>query len=150
MILFPKPDRSTFRPKLTLTDEINELDIGWAEGEFNDGRPYRAELWSWRHLLIVTLIFSTIDLDNFSEQELADLLEKDFLLEFKRSQKVYPSKIRDSSGNEMWSVNVLVPHGAETLATLSPRFNPYQEITPTEKEKKSLIPSAVRPRLLRL
>jgi len=148
MILFPKPDRSTFRPRLTLTDEIYELDIGWAEGEFKDGRPYRAELWSWTHLLVVTFFFSTIDLETFSEQKLADLLQKEFLLKFKGDQKVYPSKVRDSSENEMLSITVLVRHGDETLLTLGPRFNPYQEITAPEEKNKSLIPLAVRPRLL--
>jgi hypothetical protein len=101
MVSFPKPDRSTFRPNLILRDEIGELDIGWVEGEFSDGRPYRAEFWSWEHLSAFTFFFSNLGLENSSEQELADLLEKEVSLQFKESKKVTADRIQDSSGNEM-------------------------------------------------
>ena len=70
-IFFPKPDRSAFSPNSTVRDVDRELDTGWAEGEWKDGRPYRAELWSWKDLSVVTFFFSTLGLEDAQEAELA-------------------------------------------------------------------------------
>jgi hypothetical protein len=142
MALFPKPDRSTFAPKLTAMDEDTELDIGWVESEFSDGRPYRAELWSWDHLSAITFFFSTIGVENISGQELADLLQKEVSLQFKGSKKVSAEKIQDSSGNEMWSLSLLVRDGDETLLTLGVQFNAYKEISAKDERKAFLVPKA--------
>jgi hypothetical protein len=138
MALFPKPDRSTFVPKLTDMDENTELDNGWAESEFSDGRPYRAELWSWDHLSVITFFFSTIGVEDISDQELADLLQKEVSLQFKGSKKVSAEKIQDSSGNEMWSVSLLVRDGDETLLTLGVQFNSYKKIAARDERNASL------------
>ena len=133
MALFPKPDRSTFIPKLTPVDELTELDNGWVEGEFSDGRPYRAELWSWDHLSAITFFFSTIGVENISVQGLADLLQREVPLQFKGSKKISAEKIQDSSGNEMWAVSLLVGDGDETLVTAGLQFNPYKGIFSNEE-----------------
>ena len=123
---YPKPDRSYFKPNLTVVNKDQQLDIGWAEGVFSDGRSYRAELWRWEHNSILTVFFSTIGLENASVQELSDLLEKELLLKFKGGEKgkksVMPSKVRDSSENEMWEVSILVGFDEEILVTGGPRF----------------------------
>jgi hypothetical protein len=73
-------------------DENTELDNGWVEGEFSDGWPYRAELWSWDHLSAITFFFSTIGVENISDQELADLLQKGFLSGSKGAKRFQPKK----------------------------------------------------------
>jgi len=125
MISFPKPDRSAFSPNLAAEAEGLEFDIGWAEGEWKDGRPYRAELWSWKDLSVVTFFFSTLGLEDAQEAELAGLLEKESLVEFPGTPKVYPERVRDSAGNEMWSVNVPVREGNENVVKLGFRLNRY-------------------------
>ena len=150
MALFPKPDRSTFSPKLTPVDEITELDKGWVEGEFSDGRPYRAELWFWDHLSAITFFFSTMGVENISDQGLADLLQKEVPLQFKGSKKISAEKIQDSSGHEMWSVSLLVRDGDETLLTLGIPFNSYKEIPAKDESAKAGSGPRVPPRGLRV
>ena len=125
MIPLPKPDRSAFSPNLAAEAEGLEFDIGWAEGEWKDGRPYRAELWSWRDLWVVTFFFSTIGLEDAGEQELARLIEKESFVEFSEARKVYPERVRDSAGNEMWSISMPVREGNKDLVKLVFRVNPY-------------------------
>jgi len=125
MISFPKPDRSAFSPNLTVEAEWVEFDIGWAEGEWKDGRPYRAELWSWRSLPVVTFFFSIIGMEDAGEPELARLLEKESFVEFLETRQVYPKRVRDSAGNEMWSVSIPVREEDKNLVKLGFRLNPY-------------------------
>ncbi|MCX5919628.1 MAG: hypothetical protein NTX30_23520 [Deltaproteobacteria bacterium] len=121
----PKPDRSSLSPNLTVKAIDRELDIGWAEGEWKDGRPYRAELWSWGGLLAITFFLSTLGLEDAREPELAGLLEKNSLVEFLRNRKVYPEKVLDSAKIEMWSVTIPIREGNENLVKLGFRLNPY-------------------------
>ena len=125
MISFPKPDRSAFSPNLTVKAEDREFDMGWAEGEWKDGRPYRAELWSWKDLTVVTFFFSTAGLEDAGEPELARLLEKEPLVEFPGTRKVYPERVRDSAGNEMWSVSIPIREGNKNLVKLGFLMYPY-------------------------
>jgi hypothetical protein len=103
-----KPDRSAFSPNLMVRAIDRKLDLRWAKGEWKDGRPYRAELWSWEGLSIVTFFFSTLDLEDAGEADLERILEKESLLEFPGTPRVYPERVRDSGGNEIWSVSVTV------------------------------------------
>jgi hypothetical protein len=148
MALFPKPDRSSFIPKLTSVDEITELDKGWVEGEFSDGRPYRAELWFWDHLSAITFFFSTIGVENISDQGLADLLQGEVPLQFEGSKKISAEKMQDSSGNEMWAVSLLARDGDETLVTVGLQFNPYNGIL--AKEERNGFPAGKAIRLMAL
>jgi hypothetical protein len=149
MSLLPKPDRSAFRPKLSSMDESEELDNGWVEGKFSDGRPYRAESWSWDHLSAITFFFSTPGVENVSDQGLADLLQREIPLQFRGEKKVSAEKIMDFSGNEMWSVSLLVRDGEETLVAVGLQFKPYEEIL--SKEERNAIPAHkdIRSRVLK-
>jgi hypothetical protein len=124
-IPIPKPDRSSLTPNLTVKAIDRELDIGWAEGEWKDGRPYRAELWSWGDLSVVTFFLSTLGLEDAREPELAGLLDKNSLVEFLRKRKVYPEKVLDSAGNEMWALTIPIREGNKTLVKFGFRLNPY-------------------------
>ena len=143
MGLFPKPDRSTFIPKITPVDEITELDNGWVEGEFSDGRPYRAESWSWDHLSAITFFFSTIGVENISDQGLADLLQREVSLQFEGRKRISAEKIQDASGYEMWAVSLLVRDGDETLVKAGLQFNPYKAILSNEERNGSLARKAI-------
>ncbi len=127
MVVFPKPDRSNLSPRLNPEDETVEMDIGWAEGKFSDGHPYRAELWSWQHLRAVTFFFSRIGLENSTGEELVRLLEREVSLRFVGDESVTADKIQDYSGNDLWSVCIILRHEDETWAVMDLRFNPYQE-----------------------
>jgi hypothetical protein len=124
-IPIPKPDRSALSPNLTVKAIDRELDKGWAEGEWKDGRPFRAELWSWGGLSAVTFFFSTLGLEDAREPELAGLLEENSLVQFLTNRKVYLEKVMDSAGNEMWSVTIPILEGNENLAKLGFRLNHY-------------------------
>jgi hypothetical protein len=146
MIFLPKPDRSAFLPKLFPVDEDEELDNGWVEGKFSDGRPYRGEMWSWDHLSAVTFFFSTVGIENLSEQGLADLLQREVSLQFKGEKRISAEKMMDFSDQEMWSVSLLVRDGEETLVAVGLQFKPYEEIL--SKEERNAIPvhKAIRSR----
>ena len=127
MSTFPKPDRSYFKPNLAIANKEDQLDIGWAEGVFTDGRPYRAELWSCKSDSILTFFFSTTGLETASLLELVDLLGKEVSLKFTGGKSVTRSKVRDSSENEMWEVSVLVGCEEEILVKGGPRLKYYNE-----------------------
>ncbi len=130
---FPRPDRSSFRPKLDRRDEDYEIDLGWSEGSFTDGRPYRAELWVWRHLLVVTFYFSTVRLETASPQELIDLLIKENLLRFADAKKAAAEILRDPSQNEMWALSVPLVRAVEIEASTEIRFRRYAGLGQPEK-----------------
>ena len=106
MTKFPRPDMSGYKPNLASSDEGHGFDIGWIEGEFSDGRPYRAELWCWDHNSNITFFFSSLELENASDQELADLLERETSFKVGSRKLIVPIKTQDFSGNELWSVNI--------------------------------------------
>lgn len=136
----PKPDRSNFQPKLIMDEETGEKDIGWAEGEFGDGRPYRVELWSWVHLSAITFFFSAVGLEKASDQKIAAFLEKELPLHFKGNKKVAAKIIEDSSANLMWSVSIVTYQGGEALVKYEISFNPYQNNEEPRKRKERSIP----------
>lgn len=99
-------------PNFTKTAENDVLDVGWYEGTFSDGRPFRTECWCQDQVTMITFFFSTIDLENASQGEIAGLLVSENLVRF-NSDKRYLAARRfvDPSGNEMWSINIVVGDG---------------------------------------
>jgi len=57
--VYPKPDRSDYRPTRTRSAEEPSIDIGWGEGFLRDGRPYRVECWAEEGVTMLTYFFST-------------------------------------------------------------------------------------------
>jgi len=135
---FPRPDMSGYKPNLTNDDEGHGFDIGWTDGEFRDGRPYRAELWCWDHNLILTFFFSTLHMENASDKEFAEFFEKEGSFNVEEARRlIVPIKIQDCSGNELWSVNIFI--GGDKPSPLSgncTEFKPYEKgranITPPQ------------------
>ena len=113
---YPRPDRSSFTPNFRKSAEHPALDVGWAEGTLKDGRPYRAECWAEDGLTSLTFFFSTIGLEKLTDADFAALLETEGLLHFTGAERYVAARpLTDSSGNDMWSVNVVVGDDQSTF-----------------------------------
>ncbi len=133
---YPRPDRSSFRPKVNGIDPAYEVDLGWTEGELHDGRPYRAELRTWDHLVFITFFFSAVDLEEASGEELFALLEQENLIRFTGGRQGAAEKRKDFSENELWSVCVALRGRDGVLARPGLCFTPYRLDLPLVSEKE--------------
>jgi hypothetical protein len=106
----PKPDRSDYLPTTTKTPDNDVLDLGWNEGFFADGRPYRMECWAQDGITGLTFFFSTENFEQMSNEGFAALLEREGLVTFRPDTKksAYAMPFTESAGNGMWSLNVVV------------------------------------------
>jgi len=105
---YPKPDRSKAKRSFQ-RNELGDLDIGWNEGEMSDGRPFVIESWSGEGHTWVTLFFSTIGIEDYSESDFRTLFERENLLTFRDDVNRSASTIiHDDSNNEIWSVTIAV------------------------------------------
>ncbi len=129
---YPKPDRSQMRPNFAQTLENMVLDIAWGEGAFSDGRPFRVEFWRQEQVTLLTYFFSTRGLENISTSDAAELLVKEGLIEFLGEERyVSPGKTYDYSGNEMWSVNIIIGDGGSMFVYDKFPLKPYDK--PSER-----------------
>jgi hypothetical protein len=125
--MYPKPDRSNYVPN----EEPRPVDIGWNEGVLSDGRPYRVECWAEDGITSLSFFFSTLGLENCNNQQFAALLEREGLLTFGGEKRYCGARpMTDASGNDMWSVNVVVGDEEELYVTVSGPLRPYQKGTP--------------------
>lgn len=108
-VRYPKPDRSDQKRNLTRNAD-GDLDIGWAEGVLSDGRPFVVELWSWGGHTFLTYFLSRLGLENATDDHFREMLVQEGLLTFKllKHPDVAARHWQDPSGNQMWSVNVVV------------------------------------------
>ena len=106
---FPVPDRSR-QPVRILKDESGMIDIGWCEGVLSDGRAFRAEMWAQDHVSSLTIFFSTLGLEALDPEEICALVEQEGLVSFEAGAESYcaSDKYVDNSGQELWSVNIVV------------------------------------------
>lgn len=105
----PKPDRSNHVVQTKKESLDDFIDIGWDEGFLSDARPYRAECWAESGITMLTFFFSTNGLETSSESELRALLEQDGLIKFTGEEAYLTAMpMTDASGNDMWSVNIVV------------------------------------------
>jgi hypothetical protein len=107
---FPLPNRTSFRPNLVRTAEDPHLDIGWDEGIFSDGRPYRAEVWADDGTTYLTFFFAVEGLESLDKASLISYLENEEVLKFLRADAVYvgAARIIDDESVEVWSVTIVV------------------------------------------
>src|SRR5215475_9406404 len=106
---FPVPDRSRQSVRI-LKDESGMIDIGWCEGVLSDGRAFRAEMWAQDHVSSLTIFFSTLGLEALDPEEICALVEQEGLVSFEAGAESYcaSDKYVDNSGQELWSVNIVV------------------------------------------
>lgn len=113
---YSTPDRSSHRPNLAKTPENEVLDLAWNVGQLSDGRPYRVEAWAQDQITLWTFFMSTEGIEQMTKPEFAELLVREGLVAFTSSKRyVQAEKFIDESGNEMWSVNVVVGDSDETF-----------------------------------
>jgi hypothetical protein len=106
--MYPKPDRSDYKPNFSRTAENDVLDLGWAEGTLSDGRPYRAECWAQDQITMLTLFVPFKGMEHYNDEMFQALLSKEGLIEFLGEPYVSAAPIQDVRGNEIWSINVVI------------------------------------------
>jgi hypothetical protein len=123
---YPKPDRSKIKPNFSKTPENDAVDIAWQEGVLSDGRPYRAEYWCQDQISMVTFFISTIGLENATNDDFKRLLETENLNKFKPGYSyVQAHRFTDPSGNDLWSINVMVGDDENTYVEAGVPLLPY-------------------------
>jgi hypothetical protein len=114
---YPKPDRSDYKPNFEKTADNEILDIAWQEGVLKDGRPFRGELWAQDNISSTTFFFSTAGLEEYTREDFIQMVQDEGLQNFKSASDdqrfLYAQKIVDHSGNELWSINVVVGDESE-------------------------------------
>lgn len=115
-IKYPTPDRS-YHSKSFQRNEYGEIDIGHNSGVTSDGRPYLAEMWARDSISVVTIFISAMDIEDYSEEDLLKYLELEGLIRFlSDNRNIGASKFVDSSGNQLWSLNIAIGVDDETYA----------------------------------
>ena len=106
---YPKPDRSDYKFNASKSAHNEVIDVGWDEGFLPDARPFRAECWAESGISMVTFFFSTQGLETSTEAQLMEILKKDGLIKpLNDTIHVTAMPMSDASGNDMWSVNIVV------------------------------------------
>ena len=124
-IKYPAPDRSKFTP-LTVKDESGTMDIGWNEGVTNEGRPYRAEMWTFDGVSMITIFLSSIGIQNLSKEEFVEYLETEGLVKFLGEKKFLRCElVKDDAGKPMWSLNITIGDDEEVFADTGFALKPY-------------------------
>ena len=107
--VFGIPDRSGITRNTSKTEDSEDIDIGWADGTLSDGRSYRAECWATDQITLLTFFFSTAQIEAYTDAQFIQLLEDEGLIEFfGDSEYVTGQTFEDPSGNEMWSINIVI------------------------------------------
>lgn len=106
--MYHRPDRSDYVPVLEKTPHDDPVDIGWFEGRFVDGRPYRAECWEQDQLKVTTVFVSMEGIEHLAQPELKELLAKEGLFDFVGPGTVAGSQYTDASGHLVWSISVIL------------------------------------------
>ncbi len=123
---FSRPDRSDYRPNFQKTEATDVLDVGWNEGVMSDGRFYRVEMWCQDQATHLTFFFSTAGVENFSKDQFADLLVREGLVRFGSERYFLAARpFTDASGQDMWSVNLVVGDEDNTFVIQHPHIRPY-------------------------
>ena len=81
-IKYPAVDRSDFIPTFEKHYDDDQIDIGFAEGSFRDGRPFRAESWAANRVNYLTYYFSSQDIVNYSPDDLKKYMRSVHEIEF--------------------------------------------------------------------
>jgi len=128
--MYPKPDRSDQTRNFIKTEENGAIDLGWGEGFLSDSRPYWVECWAEFQVTMITFFFSTNGMEDYSDLMFKELLSREKLVQFVSETPVVSAmSFTDASGNEMWSVNVVIGTEDGLLAKDSMNLQKYGEPT---------------------
>lgn len=120
MTVYPTPDRSNFVPNTLRKDDWPEYDLGYNEGVFADGRPYRIEAWARDGSTFVTIFLSMLGLETFDQKQMARLFEQEQILIMNSAGLLYFSitPIQDASNQPIWSCTALIGDDEGNIYTL--------------------------------
>src|ERR1700686_479046 len=123
---YPIPDRSKQSVQL-VKDEDGIIDIGWCDGVMSDGRPFRAECWAQSGISTLTVFFSTVRIANLEQEQIKALIVSEGLAAFRPGapERCHSRKVADDSGNEVWSVNIVIGDEDSTFLAGSVPIFPY-------------------------
>jgi hypothetical protein len=120
---YAKVDRSDFVPNFDgrMGDEV--VDVGWAEGELSDGRPYRVECWSWGEATGVTVFVPDAGLEALSADAVNAMLDAGGLITNYVPQEITLLRFVDPAGTPCLSISYVIAnaedeHFAEVHAAL--------------------------------
>ena len=106
---YPKPDRSDYKVNTSKSAHDEVIDVGWDEGFLSDARPYRAECWAESGITMVTFFFSTQGLETSTVAQLMEILKNGGLIKpLNDTIHATAMLMRDATGNDLWSVNIVV------------------------------------------
>jgi hypothetical protein len=127
---YPVPNRSRFVPNRIKTDDNPTLDVGWDQGAFSDGRPYRVECWAEDGMTCITILFSNLGLEGFTKADFCRFFVTEGLLHFRDPQRAYVNGVpfQDDDGHPIWSVTVVIGLEDELLVDDRVRLKPYPSI----------------------
>lgn len=128
---FTKPDRSNYAPNLRKTPSNDQIDIGWNEGVFSDGRVYRVEAWAQDGITALSIFLPTAEIENFGNRQFIELFQREGLVSWLPgvTPSAYALPRIDDSGNSIWQVSVTIGIEDEAVAEDSFRLLPYLRAT---------------------
>ena len=90
--------------------ECGEVNIGW-NCDFIGNRPYFLECWATDGITMITIFLSTIGIEDYTLEEMENLLINEGKIYTKLPGYIPPEMgyiVGDSSGNEFYSINIVV------------------------------------------
>lgn len=125
---YPQVDRSDFVPNFNGRAGDDVVDVGWAEGLLNDGRPYRLECWAMAGSTGVTLFLAEAGLESGGPLEINALLETSGVITNYIPQEISVLRFVDPAGTPCLSISYLVAsEDDEFFAEAHPPLKPYNE-----------------------
>lgn len=126
--MFAKPDRSEQQRNFVKTAENDVLDLAFGEGILSDGRPYVVEFWCQDQISLLTFFLPRKGIEDASVESMKSLVIREGLLSFKSDRQYVSLKpFRDGSGNDIWSVNVVVGDERSTFISDHVPLRPYDK-----------------------
>ena len=113
---YPTPDRSDYELHKE-KDENGEYDLFRSTQITSDWRPYITEMWYADHTYYITIFFSSMDIEKYSMEDLANMLEAEGIVQFATDEKsISPESWTDPAGNELWSITIKMKDEDTTYA----------------------------------
>lgn len=115
------------KPDWSLAElQIGTRDLGWAEGYLSDQRPFFIERWQEGENQLATFYFSSERIKGKSVDELVILLLESQLLTLQKEPiPVDYAEVKDSSGQLLFSLNLVLSDASECYAQLKVPINDY-------------------------
>ena len=89
--------------------EYGEVNVGWDTGVIEGNRPYFCECWAEGYT-VLTYYVSTSGIETYSVEQIEAMLKSAGIVWYVGERK-YPTSVRkffDNSGNEFFSINIIV------------------------------------------